>query len=96
MAPPASSDAQSPPPSDSGSSGSSGSSLALNGLFVITPLVLGSRLKVSPLILFVWLVFWGALWGIGGAVLAAPMLALIKLACDQNTNWIGVARWLEG
>jgi len=63
---------------------------------LITPLVLGSRLKVSPLILFVWLVFWGALWGIGGAVLAAPMLALIKLACDQNPAWIGVARWLEG
>lgn len=63
---------------------------------LFTPLVLGSRLKISPLILFVWLVFWGALWGIGGAVLAAPMLALIKLACDQNPGWLGVARWLEG
>lgn len=63
---------------------------------VITPLVLGSRLKVSPLILFVWLVLWGALWGIGGAVLAAPLLALIKLACDQNAAWSGLGRWLEG
>lgn len=63
---------------------------------VITPLLLGARLKISPLILFVWLVLWGALWGIGGAVLAAPLLALVKLACEQNAAWAGLGRWLEG
>lgn len=63
---------------------------------LVTPLVLGTRLKINPLILFVWLVLWGSLWGIGGAVLAAPLLALIKLACDQNVAWSGLGRWLEG
>jgi len=63
---------------------------------LLTPLVLGTRLKIDPLILFVWLVLWGSLWGIGGAVLAAPLLALIKLACDQNAAWSGLGRWLEG
>ncbi len=63
---------------------------------LLTPLVLGRRLKIHPLILFVWLLLWGALWGIGGAVLAAPTLALIKLASDENPAWSPLSRWLEG
>ncbi|HMJ11815.1 MAG TPA: AI-2E family transporter, partial [Polyangiaceae bacterium] len=34
----------------------------------ITPLILGRAFRVSPLVIFVWLVFWTWLWGVAGAL----------------------------
>jgi predicted PurR-regulated permease PerM len=51
---------------------------------VITPLILGRTCELDPLVIFVWLLFWGWLWGIAGAVVAVPMLMLIKLTCERS------------
>jgi predicted PurR-regulated permease PerM len=51
---------------------------------VITPLILGRTCELDPLVIFVWLLFWGWLWGIPGAVVAVPMLMLIKLMCERS------------
>jgi predicted PurR-regulated permease PerM len=51
---------------------------------VITPLILGRTCELDPLVIFVWLLFWGWLWGIAGAVVAVPMLMLIKLMCERS------------
>jgi predicted PurR-regulated permease PerM len=32
---------------------------------------------------FIWLIFWGWMWGIIGALLAFPMLAVFKILCDH-------------
>lgn len=54
----------------------------LEGNF-ITPLVLGRRLTLNPVVIFVGLLFWFFLWGIPGALLAVPTLAIFKIVCDH-------------
>jgi predicted PurR-regulated permease PerM len=49
----------------------------------ITPLVLGRRLTLNPVVIFVGILFWFFLWGIPGALLAVPTLAVFKIVCDH-------------
>jgi predicted PurR-regulated permease PerM len=49
----------------------------------ITPLVLGRRLTLNPVVIFVGLLFWFFVWGIPGALLAVPILAVFKILCDH-------------
>jgi len=49
----------------------------------ITPSVLGKSMSLNPILVFLALIFWGWIWGIGGAFLAVPLLAITKLACDR-------------
>ena len=51
--------------------------------YVVTPLVLGRRLTLNPVVLFLSLTFWGFLWGIPGAVLAVPIMVVFKIFCDH-------------
>lgn len=58
-------------------------SLAFTGLHlfeanVVTPLILGRRLTVSPLLILVSLSFWGWIWGAPGALLAVPILLIVQ------------------
>jgi predicted PurR-regulated permease PerM len=59
--------------------------LVLNILeaFLITPTVLGRRLTLNPVVLFLGLTFWGFLWGIPGAILAVPGMVVLKILCDH-------------
>ena len=43
-----------------------------------TPLVVGKRLTISPLAILVSLSFWSWVWGTTGALLAVPLLIIIK------------------
>lgn len=58
---------------------------SLEGQF-ITPTILGRRLRLNPVVIFVWLVFWGWIWGVPGALVAVPMLAAFKIVCDRVEN----------
>ena len=51
--------------------------------YLITPLVLSRSLQLSPLAIILSIVFWGWLWGIAGGLMAAPLLAMLKITCDQ-------------
>ena len=50
---------------------------------LVTPVVLGARFSMNPVVIFVWLIFWGWLWGIVGALIAVPMLTIFKIFCDH-------------
>jgi predicted PurR-regulated permease PerM len=50
---------------------------------VITPMVLGARLTLNPIAIFLGMLFWGWIWGIPGAFLAVPILMAIKIFCDR-------------
>ncbi|MEX0717689.1 MAG: AI-2E family transporter [Planctomycetaceae bacterium] len=50
---------------------------------IITPLILGRSMKLDPIAIVLSLLFWGWIWGIGGALLAVPLLAITKIACDH-------------
>jgi predicted PurR-regulated permease PerM len=58
---------------------------------VVTPLLLGRTLRVSSLIVFAWLTVWAWLWSVPGAILACPLLMLLKLACDESPRASGIA-----
>jgi predicted PurR-regulated permease PerM len=49
----------------------------------MTPIITGRRLALSPVAIFVTLVVLGWMWGIIGVLIAVPVLASIKLVCDQ-------------
>ncbi|MBS7458227.1 AI-2E family transporter [Coralloluteibacterium stylophorae] len=62
---------------------------------VVTPIVLGRRLAISPLVLLLWLMIWGFLWGIAGLLLAVPMLVCVKIVLCRIEGGGGWARLLE-
>jgi predicted PurR-regulated permease PerM len=45
---------------------------------VITPLIVGHRLTINPLLILVSLSFWAWVWGTTGALLAVPLLIIVK------------------
>jgi predicted PurR-regulated permease PerM len=45
--------------------------------------VIGSRVRLNPLVVTVALMFWGVVWGAVGLVLAVPITAAIKAVCDN-------------
>lgn len=45
----------------------------------VTPTVLGRRFNINPLLVVLWMFFWGWLWGVGGMLLAIPILMCLKL-----------------
>ncbi len=57
--------------------------LALLEGWLVTPMILGQRLEINPVVLIVGLMLWGWIWGIGGALLAVPILVAFKIFCDH-------------
>jgi predicted PurR-regulated permease PerM len=50
---------------------------------LITPVLLGRRFTLNPVVIFVSLIFWTWLWGVPGALLSVPILVSIKVICDR-------------
>lgn len=51
--------------------------------FLLTPALMSRAARMNPVAIFVGLLFWGWIWGVWGAVLAVPMLMMIKAVCDH-------------
>lgn len=59
--------------------------VAINTLegYVVTPMLLGRRLTLNPVVIFLGLIVWGWMWGVAGALMAVPILATFKIFCDE-------------
>ena len=59
---------------------------------VVEPRLMGRRLGLSTLVVFLSLIFWGSLLGLIGVVLCIPFTMTLKFACENNksTRWIAV------
>ena len=70
--------------------------LGLNLLeeYLFFPFLIGRRLLLNPVVIFIWLIFWGWLWGIPGALMAVPLLAIFKIVCDHIEPLAAVAEFL--
>jgi predicted PurR-regulated permease PerM len=47
------------------------------------PIVVGRRMTLNPVAVFIGVAFWWTLWGLPGAFVAVPMMATLKLFADQ-------------
>jgi predicted PurR-regulated permease PerM len=61
---------------------------------LVLPMVLGRRLALNPVVIFVWLIFCGWIWGIVGALLAVPILAVVKIVCDHIEQLAAIGEFL--
>lgn len=55
---------------------------AIEGNF-ITPYLIGRRFTINPIIVFVWVVCWGTMWGIPGMLIALPLLMMFRIVCSR-------------
>lgn len=62
---------------------------------VVTPMIMGSRMRLSPLAILVWLLIWAWLWGIPGALMAVPMLTCLKVISEWTPGWQWFARLVQ-
>ena len=67
--------------------------VVIEGNFV-TPLALGRSLALNPVVIFIWLIFWAWVWGVPGAVLAVPLLAILKIVCDHLKPFSALGEFL--
>lgn len=61
---------------------------------LITPLVLGRRLALDPVMVFLSLLILGWLWGVIGVLIAVPVLTCVRICAEQVPGWRPLARLL--
>jgi len=68
--------------------------LAVDFIFgnVVEPVLMGRRLGLSTLVVFISLIFWGGLLGLIGVVLSIPLTMTLKYVCEnhKSTRWIAI------
>jgi predicted PurR-regulated permease PerM len=68
--------------------------LVINLMFgnILEPRLMGYGVGISPLVVFIGLVFWGWVFGPVGMLLAVPLTMTLKLALesDERSRWIAV------
>jgi predicted PurR-regulated permease PerM len=62
----------------------------------LTPMLLARRFTLNPVLVIISLVFWFWMWGIPGAILSVPMLAITKIICDRVRALAAFGHFLEG
>jgi predicted PurR-regulated permease PerM len=61
----------------------------------VTPILLARRFTLNPVLVIISLVFWFWMWGIPGAILSVPMLAIAKIICDRVRPLAAFGHFLE-
>ena len=61
---------------------------------VVTPLIVGRRLEINAVAIFIAVAFWSWLWGFVGALIAVPLLVIIKVFCDHFESWSHIGNFL--
>lgn len=60
------------------------------------PYIVGKRLVLNPVVVFLAVMFWGWIWGLLGVLLAVPMTMAIKIVCDHNAVLAPFSEFLTG
>ena len=62
----------------------------------VTPMLVAKRFTLNPVLVIISLVFWFWLWGVPGAILSVPMLAIAKIICERVKSLAAFGHFLEG
>jgi predicted PurR-regulated permease PerM len=62
----------------------------------VTPMLVARRFTLNPVLVIGSLIFWDWMWGIPGALLAVPLLAMTKIVCDHVRPLMPVGHFLGG
>jgi len=62
----------------------------------LTPMLLARRFTLNPVLVILSLVFWFWMWGVPGAILAVPLLAILKIVSDRLRPLKALGHFLEG
>ena len=63
---------------------------------VITPLIVGRRLEINVVAVFLAVAVWGWFWGIAGALMAVPLLVVFKVLCEYVDGLDAWGEFLAG
>jgi predicted PurR-regulated permease PerM len=63
---------------------------------IATPMLLARRFTINPVAVMLALLFWYWMWGVTGAILAVPLLAVTKIICDDLRPLRAFGHLLEG
>jgi predicted PurR-regulated permease PerM len=71
-------------------------SLAITSLegFLLAPIALGRAASVNSVAVFVFVMFWGWMWGALGLILAVPILMIVKTVADHVESLASVSELL--
>ncbi|HME24109.1 MAG TPA: AI-2E family transporter [Acetobacteraceae bacterium] len=62
---------------------------------IVTPMLMARRFTINPVAVILALLFWYWMWGVPGAILAVPMLAITKIVCDDIRPLRAFGHFLE-
>ncbi|HEY4192893.1 MAG TPA: AI-2E family transporter [Mesorhizobium sp.] len=66
----------------------------VEGQFV-TPMIVGRRLEINSVAIFIAIAFWSWMWGFVGALMAVPLLVVVKVFCDHFDGLRHVGNFLS-
>lgn len=61
---------------------------------LVTPLIVGRRLALDPVMVFLALMLFGWLWGVAGLLLAMPLLTCVRIVAERIPTWTALAKVL--
>jgi predicted PurR-regulated permease PerM len=61
----------------------------------VVPFVVGRRMTLSPVAVFIMIIVLGWMWGVIGALVAVPVLASLKIICDRIESLRPIAEFLS-
>jgi predicted PurR-regulated permease PerM len=62
----------------------------------VTPMLVSRRFTLNPVLVIISLIFWYWMWGVPGAILSTPLLAVTKIMCDRIEKLKAFGHFLEG
>ena len=63
---------------------------------VVTPMLVARRFILNPVLVVISLIFWYWMWGVPGAVIAVPLLATVKIICDNVRPLMALGHFIGG
>jgi predicted PurR-regulated permease PerM len=61
----------------------------------VVPFVVGRRMMLSPVAVFIMIIVLGWMWGVIGALVAVPVLASLKIICERIRSLHRIAEFLS-